>query len=205
MEAKNGFVKCDLGQNSRQLLNQRLKLGEQALESTHKTLGLITESETIGAKAAEELIRQKEQLSGVEDYFDSINANLDYTEKELKRKRSVFESVKTYFTKKSDGNGVKRNENYLFDGNDRSDSKASPITSRKDPVSSEQDDEIEAKIDRNLQDIDLGVERLKKLSLNLSEEINCQIPIIDRIASQSEKAEQRVRQHTNRLKKLLAK
>jgi len=71
---------------------------ERTLASSERGLGLLYESEKVGVATAEELSRQKEQLMQTEQKLDDINSTLRNSEKHIQGIRSVFGSIRNYFS-----------------------------------------------------------------------------------------------------------
>lgn len=68
------------------------------MDSSHRSLGLLYESEKVGLATAEELSRQKEQLKNTEHRLDDINATLKTSERHLQGVKSVFGGIMNYLT-----------------------------------------------------------------------------------------------------------
>ncbi|XP_076367525.1 synaptosomal-associated protein 29kDa [Tachypleus tridentatus] len=92
----------DVGLKRQQLLDERRKIQERTLQSTQSSLGLIHESEQIGVATAEELDKQGEQLRNIERKVDDINSTMRISQKHLTSMKSLFGSIKNYFS----GTGV---------------------------------------------------------------------------------------------------
>ena len=71
---------------------------ERTLASSERGLGLLYESEKVGVATAEELSRQKDQLMKTEEKLDDINSTLRNSEKHIQGVRSVFGSIRNYFS-----------------------------------------------------------------------------------------------------------
>ncbi|XP_022256998.1 synaptosomal-associated protein 29-like [Limulus polyphemus] len=85
-----------------QLLDERRKIQERTIQSTQSSLGLIHESEQIGIATAEELDKQGEKLHNIERKVDDINSTMRISQKHLTSMKSLFGSIKNYFS----GTGV---------------------------------------------------------------------------------------------------
>ena len=66
-------------------------------------IGLLYESEKVGAATGEELHRQKEQLLRTEGRLDEINSTLKQSERHLNGIKSVFGGIKNYLFAKNSG------------------------------------------------------------------------------------------------------
>jgi len=86
-------------EQQRQALQQKRKeVEERTLASSERGLDLLYESEKVGSATAVELTRQKEQLLNTESKLDEINSSLRQSERHLQGIRSVFGSIKNYFS-----------------------------------------------------------------------------------------------------------
>ncbi|XP_054164883.1 synaptosomal-associated protein 29-like [Oppia nitens] len=65
--------------------------------------------------------------------------------------------------------------------------------------------EMNDKIEENLNEIDFGLQRLKELSLDLGNELDVQNQLIDRITKQTERTELRIQQQSQQMRKILKK
>ncbi|ODM91973.1 Synaptosomal-associated protein 29 [Orchesella cincta] len=70
----------------------------RTLESSFRSLSLLHESEQIGNATAEELTRQREQLQNTEHKLDQINSSLRTSQKHIQGIKSVFGSIRNYFS-----------------------------------------------------------------------------------------------------------
>ncbi|XP_034230735.1 synaptosomal-associated protein 29 [Thrips palmi] len=87
--------------NSRQA--QKLKeIEDRALRSAQASISILRETEDIGVKTAEELMVQREKLERTEKNLDEINTTLRYSQKNINGIKSVFGSLKNYFSGRGD-------------------------------------------------------------------------------------------------------
>merc|ERR1719323_2877501 len=94
-------VGMNLEERQRQLLMKKKEIEESTLESSSRSLGLLYESEKVGAATAEELNRQKETLLKTEGRLDEINNTLKTSERHLNGIKSVFGGIKNYLFAKN--------------------------------------------------------------------------------------------------------
>jgi hypothetical protein len=66
-----------------QLQLERHEIEQRTIDSSNRSLGLLFESERVGAATGEELSRQKEQLLRTEGRLDDINSTLKTSERHL--------------------------------------------------------------------------------------------------------------------------
>ena len=79
------------------MAEKRREIENRTLDSSHRSLGLLYESEKVGLATAQELNRQKEQLKSTEQRLDDINATLKTSERHLQGVKSVFGGIMNYF------------------------------------------------------------------------------------------------------------
>lgn len=89
----------DYVQKRQQLMEERRRIEERTLASSKASLGLVYESEKVGLSTAEELIRQGEKLTKVDEGLDAINSTMRTTQKHLTSMKSMFGGIKNYFSK----------------------------------------------------------------------------------------------------------
>ncbi|KAB7496105.1 Synaptosomal-associated protein 29 [Armadillidium nasatum] len=71
---------------------------QKTLDSSKRSLGMLIESENIGIETAQDLSRQREQLTNTENRLDDINATLKDTQKNINGIKSVFSSLKQWWS-----------------------------------------------------------------------------------------------------------
>ncbi|XP_071549316.1 synaptosomal-associated protein 29 isoform X1 [Panulirus ornatus] len=81
-----------------ELLRQMRQVKQRTLESSKRSIALLHESEKVGIETAEELVKQREQLSNTEQRLDGIIDNLKDSQKNINGIKSVFSSLKTWWT-----------------------------------------------------------------------------------------------------------
>ncbi|KAK7073095.1 Synaptosomal-associated protein [Halocaridina rubra] len=81
-----------------EVLRQMRQIEERTVESSKRSIGLLHESEKVGIETAEELVKQREQLTNTEARLDDINSSLKDTQKNINGIKSVFSSLKTWWT-----------------------------------------------------------------------------------------------------------
>lgn len=87
--------------NSRQAQKLR-EIEDRALRSAQQSISILRETEDIGVKTAEELMIQREKLERTEKNLDDINTTLRYSQKHINGIKSVFGSLKNYFSGRAD-------------------------------------------------------------------------------------------------------
>ncbi|UYV77377.1 SNAP29 [Cordylochernes scorpioides] len=80
----------------KELLEKKLEIQKKTLQGTSTSLGLLYESEQVGIKTAEDLVRQREQLENVDEKLDDINTSMKISHKHIAAMKSFFGSLKSY-------------------------------------------------------------------------------------------------------------
>ncbi|XP_042865872.1 synaptosomal-associated protein 29-like [Penaeus japonicus] len=81
-----------------ELLKQMRQVEERTLDSAKRSIGMLHESEKVGIETAEELVKQREQLVNTERRIDDVNNTLKDTQKNINSIKSVFSSLKNWWT-----------------------------------------------------------------------------------------------------------
>lgn len=222
-----------------ELLRQMRQIEHRTLESTERSKGLLYESERVGVETAEELVKQREQLMNTEQRLDNINENLKDTQKNINGIKSVFSSLKTWWTtpkqpagkdnekvvsptspSKQEAPNVADNPN-LGAAYERSQmlmaaqkSSLHPAMRLKGLEDEEEEPDnlddfrttsrvINAKLDSDLDEISMGLSRLKGLAVGLGTEITDQNETISRIHEKADRADMTIGSQNTQIKKIL--
>ncbi|KAJ0039401.1 hypothetical protein NL108_015548 [Boleophthalmus pectinirostris] len=79
-------------------LNQEvMRTAQSAVDSTHRSLGLIYESEKMGIETAEELMRQGEVLKRTDKMLDNMDQDLKTSQRHINSIKSVWGGLVNYF------------------------------------------------------------------------------------------------------------
>ncbi|XP_054467284.1 synaptosomal-associated protein 29 [Anoplopoma fimbria] len=81
----------------RYLQQEVMRTAQSAVDSSHRSLGLIYESEKIGVETAEELVRQGEVLKRADKMVDNMDQDLKTSQKHINSIKSVWGGVVSYF------------------------------------------------------------------------------------------------------------
>uniref|UniRef100_A0A8C1ECI7 Synaptosome associated protein 29 n=1 Tax=Cyprinus carpio carpio TaxID=630221 RepID=A0A8C1ECI7_CYPCA len=81
----------------RQLQQEVMRTAQSAVDSSHRSLGLVYESERVGAETAEELIRQGEALKRTEKMIDNMEQDMRTSQRHINTIKSVWGGVVNYF------------------------------------------------------------------------------------------------------------
>lgn len=221
-------------EQQRQMLQiKREDIERRTLESTHRSLGLLEDTEQVGIATAEELARQREQLEQTSERLDNINATLRFSQKHLNGLKSMFGGLKNYLGG-SGGVGKEYTPNKMSSspsGSKISDSSSSQPTTalansraavdpfdnhpvnrlRQDPVPDQRQavagssQQFQQRLDENLEGMVGSLSRLKNLALDLNTEIDSQNDLLDHITNKVEDADLTVSKQNNQMHKLLGK
>jgi len=193
-----------LEQQRQALIQRRREVEDRTLASSEVSLGLLYESEKVGTETAVELSRQKEQLLNTESKLDEINSSLRQSERHIQGIRSVFGSIRNYFSGHSNSaqapapapGGAAGNRNLsssastgqgqasFNDFNNRVTQSQSHNTVQQG--STQNYNAVDARLDRNLDDMATSLARLKGLAQGLNTELDDHNQIIERVHDKSE-------------------
>ena len=201
-----------LEQQRQALAQRRREVEDRTLASSEVSLGLLYESEKVGAATAVEMSRQKEQLLNTETKLDEINSSLRQSEKHIQGIRSVFGSIRNYFSGQSasasasPGPGTSQaqlppggNRNIsssasagsglgqsLGQGRQASFNDFNNRVSQAGQPASQTYNAVDEQLDRNLDDMATSLARLKGLAQGLNTELDDHNQIIERVHDKAE-------------------
>lgn len=207
----------------RQIQLQKKEIENRTLESSGRSIALLYESEKVGVATGEELTRQKEKLLRTEERLDDINNTLKQSERHLNGIKSVFGGIKNYlFAKKSglpppdpqpaikqstsDGSiGLNKPQQYQPD-NDRLDTlreENHPALRSRGLVEGENKASVDEILDGRLDEMAMGLNRLKGLALDLNEELDDHDDILNRLHDKASHADIKVGKQNKTMDKIL--
>jgi len=221
---RRAYESSTMEERKQQLMEEKRKIEQRTLESSFRSISLLHESEQIGNATAEELTRQREQLTNTEQKLDQIGSSLRQSQKHIQGIKSVFGSIRNYFSSSSKPETtVMKTSSSASDLEEPSRSESrrqlssileQPIDSPKDdihptqrfrseaPSSSKQIDDI---LDQNLDMMGNSLSRLKVMGLNLQEEVEGQNEMIERISRKTEDVDYKVTSQTKDMNRILKK
>nr|CAG4644508.1 EOG090X0MTI [Lepidurus arcticus] len=189
------------------LVREKERVEQETLASTQRSLGLLYETEQVGTSTAEELLHQKELLRNTERKLDEMNVNLRASDKHIQNIKSVFSSIKNYFSKgpelpKTQSSPSLSNTSSLSMGRTclpkaversqdailNSESPDHPGLRIRGFTEDSRDSSIDSQLDKNLDLMGHSLLRLKGLALGLEEEVDDQNALLDRISASKESA-----------------
>ena len=181
----------------------------ESLESTRRTLRMLNETEEIGVKTAEELVRQGEKLENIDGRLDDVDQTLNATQKNLNQIKSVFGGLKNKFF----GGGAaakpaepKRNSTPATMSTSKSMSQMPSSTAASRSVGQHAvitGSDREKEINSNLDEMSLGLARLKNLAHDMSFELDRQNPIIDRLNEKTERTKTKIDDQNTQIQRVL--
>jgi len=207
----------NLEQQRQQLAQRRREIEERTMASSERGLGLLHESEKVGVATAEELSRQKEQLVKTEQKLDDINSSLRSSEKHIQGIRSVFGSIRNYFSGHS-STAAPPPPSSQPDPRLSTSASADPIQPQQRQAyphhpalrdtpgpGQRQPGSVDEALDRNLDDMASGLARLKGLAQGLNSELSEHNEILDRVSDKTEKVGFKVDKQNKDMNKILKK
>jgi len=183
----------DLGRIQRQIHEKKTGI----LDSTRRMLGLVNESETVGASTAAELYEQREKLENIEKRCDSINENLKDAQRNLNKLGSIFGGVKNYFNPPKSSFPKSSSQPQIATDKKKTGSyQAAAAAATTTQLKSNRDDtdtytylgksrremdDLERETEDGLHDVHQGVTRLKLLAMQMNDELEGQEPLTNRL------------------------
>nr|SVE89681.1 EOG090X0MTI [Daphnia sinensis] len=230
----NSFQPLDGGENQnsaeerrRQLLLEKQKIEERTLQASGRAKGMLYETEQIGISTAEDLVRQREQLERTGSRLDEMNNSLRTSERHIQNIKSVFSSMKNYFSKPSEPVKNSSEGSLLKSGSSSSSSLSKVLeqtSSQFDRDSPSQQlhpalrikgldndfshkplSNVDEQLEQDLGDMSLSLSRLKGLAQGLSTELDDQNALIDRLQTGADKADWRIQRQNKDMERLLKK
>ena len=216
------------------MIQKRKEVEERTLASSERGLDLLFESEKVGSATAVELTRQKEQLLNTESKLDEINSSLRQSERHLQGIRSVFGSIKNYFSGHSSSNTasgqtgagsansnpapgqVSTNRNTAQSGMGSSPGQNSynnfnnRVSQSHNNISEMQKQQgmssaVDEQLDRNLDDMATSLARLKGLAQGLNTELDEHNDILERVNDKADMVGFKVDKQNKDMNKILKK
>ncbi|XP_075688405.1 synaptosomal-associated protein 29 [Rhinoderma darwinii] len=192
----------------RSLQQEVMRRAQSTVDSSNRSVSLIYDSEKVGVETAEELMRQGEAMKRTERMVDKMEQDMKTSQRHINSIKSIFSGFTSYFKAKpaetppQNGAYDYTASNKLQDAMSKSKEQEDkyeathPNLLKRDTVdtsrglgatSSDYEHKNSAlrdyhrKVDNNLDDMSLGLGRLKGLALGLQSEIDDQDDIIGRL------------------------
>ncbi|XP_034548259.1 synaptosomal-associated protein 29 [Notolabrus celidotus] len=103
----------------RYLQREVMRTAQSAVDSSHRSLGLIYESEKMGVETGEELMRQGEVLKRTDKMLDNMDQDLKTSQKHITSIKSVWGGLVNYFKGKPEAKPPPPEEPKAYQGSDR--------------------------------------------------------------------------------------
>lgn len=180
----------------------------ESLESTQRALRALNEAQDTGSKTAAELVRQGEQLRGLEDKLDDIDHTLTTTQKNINKIKSVFGGIKNTFMFRSAAQPQKaelsKTEKKLIKENNARITASQSENNMGRPAAFETitGSDREKEINSNLDEMSKGLRNLNSLALDMKFELERQDPLIQRITDKSEKVHTKIEAQDRDMKRI---
>lgn len=228
-------INSDMEQRRTQLLEEKRQIEERTLQGTKFSLGLLHESEQIGFATADELMRQREQLTNVEVKVDEINSTMRISQKHLNSMKSIFGGIKSYFSRSNSTTAIpvkqpqdefipaptplqttvekikstsaveSQNHHPSLALRGIDDVLASPEEKPFETGYDSYSQRVEQQINTNIDQMSLGLGRLKSLAIGLGDEIEEQNTMLDRITGKVEKSDETLEYQNRQMRRILKK
>lgn len=196
---------------------------------------LVQESEQAGGTALEQLAVQRESLDRAESGLDSINAMNRVTQKHLNNMRSFFGGIKSLFYDASKDNQIKNevqglprsstvanfpygspvaasNSSTTRSGSSSSSNQGNRTTFQNNPSNNNFPRNAPVKpgqpvdeFENDLDELGMGLGRLKELAMKLGDEIGDQNEQLDRITDKTDRAGDSIKLQNRHMQQLLKK
>lgn len=214
------------------LRQEVMRRAEATAASSSRSLSLMYESEKIGIASSEELVRQRGALERTERMVDKMDQDLKTSQKHINSIKSVFGGLVNYFKPKPaevppEQNGTltpqpnSRLKEAISTSKEQEDKyQASHPNLRKlndsDSAPGGTDSTMNAetypknahlrayhqKIDNNLDELSLGLGRLKGIALGMQAEIEEQDDILDRLTNKVDKLDVNIKSTERKVRQL---
>ncbi|XP_041856035.1 synaptosomal-associated protein 29 [Melanotaenia boesemani] len=93
----NDIGMTDAERRQRYLQQEVMRTAQSAIDSSHRSLGYIYQSEKMGVETAEELMRQGEALRRTDKMLDNMDQDLKTSQKHINSIKSVWGGLVNYF------------------------------------------------------------------------------------------------------------
>ncbi|KAM5311454.1 synaptosomal-associated protein 29 [Glossophaga mutica] len=214
-----------------QFLRQEvMRRAEASAASTSRSLSVMYESEKIGVATSEELVRQRGVLERTEKMVDKMDQDLKISQKHINSIKSVFGGFVNYFKSKPAETPPEQNGTLTPQPNSRlkdalstskeqeaqyqashpnlrklNDSDSIPEVSAVSTEAYPKNPHLRAyhqKIDSNLDELSMGLGRLKNIALGMQTEIEEQDDIIDRLTTKVDKLDVNIKSTERKVRQL---
>uniref|UniRef100_A0AAR2J5R6 Synaptosomal-associated protein 29 n=1 Tax=Pygocentrus nattereri TaxID=42514 RepID=A0AAR2J5R6_PYGNA len=206
----------------RQLEQEVMRTAKSAVDSSNRSLGLIYESEKVGTETAEELIRQGEVLKRTERMVDNMEQDMRTSQRHINSIKSVWGGLVNYFKGKPEPRPPQKEPPTAYQANSRL---QTALTESKDQEGkyeclyhlntihflntsangypkNKQLRAAHQQLDNNLDEMSLGLSRLKNLGLGLQAEIDDQDVSLDSLLNKVDSMDGKISSTNRQIKNL---
>ncbi|XP_047684024.1 synaptosomal-associated protein 29 [Prionailurus viverrinus] len=214
------------------LRQEVMRRAEATAASTNRSLSLMYESERIGVASSEELVRQRGVLERTEKMVDKMDQDLKTSQKHINSIKSMFGGLVNYFKSKPTETPPEQNGPLTPQASSRlkeaiSTSKeqeaqyqashpnlrklndsdsipggAGPAASTEAYPKNPHLRAYHQKIDSNLDELSMGLGRLKDIALGMQTEIEEQDDILDRLTTKVDKLDVNIKSTERKVRQL---
>lgn len=185
-------------------LQERIGRSEnESLESTRRALQCLNETHEIGVKTAAELVSQGEKLQRIDERLDEVDQTLTATQKNINSLKSIFGNL---FNRSSKQQPPAKPKNQMTPSNSFNNNAATAKIieePRKGEFSVITGSDREQEMNKNLDEMSIGLSRLTSLAKEMSFELDRQNPMIDRIGSKVDNSHTKINYQNDQMKKIL--
>lgn len=193
----------DQEQDIRQIREKIGRVENDSLESTYRALRTLNETHEVGVKTADELVRQGEKLNNVNERLDEVNNTLTTTQKNLNQIKSVFGGLKNKFFSKS---SASKTEVVKSDEKLKASVSANSLKSFNQPKAEFVEitgSDREKDLNKNLDEMSLGLKRLANLGMDMRFELDRQNNLIEKISDKTNTTDIRINDQNTQMRKIL--
>ncbi|KAM6165322.1 synaptosomal-associated protein 29 [Erethizon dorsatum] len=211
------------------LRQEVLRRAEATAASTSRSLSLMYESEKVGVASSEELVRQRGVLERTEKMVDKMDQDLKTSQRHINSIKSMFGGFVNYFKSKpaetpADQNGMltpqpnsrlkeaistSKEQEEKYQANhpnlrklDDVDSQTGSAVSTEAYLKNPHLQAYHQKIDSNLDELSMGLGRLKDIALGMQTEIEEQDDILDRLTTKVDKLDINIKSTEKKVRQL---
>ena len=153
-----------------------------------------------------ELVRQGEQLQGLDEKLDDIDHTLTVTQKNINKIKSVFGGLKNklmFGSSSTPSSELSKDEKKLIKANEKRLAASQSEQSIK-PAAFETitGSDREKDINSNLDEMSRGLKNLNSLALDMKFELERQDPLIERIHNKSESVNNKIQAQDKEMKRI---
>jgi hypothetical protein len=198
------FGTRDEEDNLKQIQERIGRSENESLESTRRALQCLNETHEIGVKTAAELVSQGEKLQRIDERLDEVDQTLTSTQKNINSLKSIFGNL---FNRSSKQPAAKPKNQMTpsnsFNNNNNAAAAKIIEEPRKGEFSVITGSDREQEMNKNLDEMSIGLSRLTSLAKEMSFELDRQNPMIDRIGSKVDNSHTKINYQNDQMKKIL--